>query len=209
MYDYKSSYKTKIAEILTRLVKELNSDETISSDQVTVEVPPNPEMGDLGFPMFAFAKLLRKGPPQIAQLVAAELPGAFAMGPYVNLRLDRSEVVKGILSQPFSRPESLRGSRIVVEFSSPNTNKPLHLGHLRNDALGESVGRILSAAGADVRSVNLINDRGIHICKSMLAYKNAGGGKTPQSEGRKSDHFVGDYYVLYNNLEKENPALEE
>jgi arginyl-tRNA synthetase len=97
----------------------------------------------------------------------------------------------------------------MLEFSSPNTNKPLHLGHLRNDALGESVARILRASGAQVQSVDLINDRGIHICKSMLAYQKAGGGKTPESEGVKSDHFVGGYYVLYNDMAKQNPAVEE
>jgi arginyl-tRNA synthetase len=88
----------------------------------------------------------------------------------------------------------------MVEFSSPNTNKPLHLGHLRNDVLGESISRILKACGAKVRKVCIINDRGIHICKSMLAYKELGGGRTPESEGLKSDHFVGNWYVAYNTM---------
>jgi arginyl-tRNA synthetase len=85
----------------------------------------------------------------------------------------------------------------MVEFSSPNTNKPLHLGHLRNDALGESVSRILRACGAEIRKVNIINDRGIHICKSMLAYREHGEGQTPESEQIKSDRFVGDWYVAF------------
>jgi arginyl-tRNA synthetase len=86
----------------------------------------------------------------------------------------------------------------MVEYSSPNTNKPLHLGHLRNDILGESVSRIFETCGAEVRRVCIINDRGIHICKSMLAYKKHGQGKTPESEGVKGDHFVGDWYVNFN-----------
>ena len=103
---------------------------------------------------------------------------------------------------------ALSGQRITIEFSCPNTNKPLHLGHLRNDALGESVARMLRAAGAEVRKVNLINDRGIHICKSMLAYREFGNGNTPESEGKKSDHFVGDYYVRYARWEKEDSGAE-
>jgi arginyl-tRNA synthetase len=97
----------------------------------------------------------------------------------------------------------------MVEFSSPNTNKPLHLGHLRNDVLGESISRILGACGADVRKVCIINDRGIHICKSMIAYKENGHGKTPESEGIKTDHFVGDWYVCFSKeLKKEIEEIE-
>jgi arginyl-tRNA synthetase len=97
----------------------------------------------------------------------------------------------------------------MVEFSSPNTNKPLHLGHLRNDVLGESISRILAACGAEVRRVCIINDRGIHICKSMLAYKEHGGGRTPETEGVKSDRFVGDWYVRFNEEhKKETEELE-
>jgi len=95
-----------------------------------------------------------------------------------------------------------------VEFSCPNTNKPLHLGHLRNDSIGMSVARIMEANGADVRKVNLINDRGVHICKSMLAYKTFGENTSPESTGIKSDHFVGDYYVKFNTWSKEDPKAE-
>ena len=109
----------------------------------------------------------------------------------------------------FGRLGELSGKRIMVEFSCPNTNKPLHLGHLRNDAIGESLSRILACAGADVRKVNLINDRGVHICKSMLAYKLFGGSSTPQGKGVKGDHFVGDFYVKYTDYAKKNPEAEE
>ena len=224
MYDYKDSYKKKIAEILTSMSNETSaSAETISPDQVVAEIPPGPEMGDLGFPMFGYAKLLRKAPPQTAQQVASKLPLFFAAGPYVNVRLDRAETAAHILGEllaevaaneggewSFGRPSTLKGSRIMVEFSSPNTNKPLHLGHLRNDVLGESISRILTACGAEVRKVCIINDRGIHICKSMLAYMEHGEGKTPQSEGVKSDRFVGDWYVRFNkDLKEETEALKK
>jgi len=226
MYDYKESYRKKIADVLTSLLNKTSaSTETISPDQVVAEIPPSPEMGDLGFPMFGYAKLLRKGPPQIALLVAAKLPLSFAAGPYVNVRLDRAETAASILGELlaegitnevgdcgpfFGHPATLKGSRIMVEFSSPNTNKPLHLGHLRNDVLGESISRILAACGAEVRKVCIINDRGIHICKSMLAYREHGEGKTPESEGVKSDRFVGDWYVRFNkDLKEETEALKK
>jgi len=217
MYDYKEVWKQKIAEVLTGFLKQAGLDDVISPTQVTAEIPPNAEMGDLGFPMFGFAKLLRKGPPQIAQMAAAELPGTQALGPYLNVRLDRAQTVRGILGAllgsdqgKLGRPGTLTGKKIMVEFSSPNTNKPLHLGHLRNDVLGESISRILAACGADVRKVCIINDRGIHICKSMLTYKEQGQGKTPESEGVKSDRFVGDWYVAFSKaLKEEAVALEQ
>jgi arginyl-tRNA synthetase len=199
----------------------------VDPEELIAEVPPKPELGDLGFPMFSYAKLLRKAPPQIAALLVSTLAeisvegagGAFAAeGPYVNVRLDRGEFAASILSTilaqgegpafDFGRPGTFTGSRIMVEFSSPNTNKPLHLGHLRNDVLGESISRILVACGAELRKVCIINDRGIHICKSMLAYREHGEGKTPESEGLKSDHFVGDWYVRFSrDLKAETEAL--
>ena len=94
------------------------------------------------------------------------------------------------------------GQKVMVEFSSPNTNKPLHLGHLRNNFLGDSASRILAANGYDVKKVNLVNDRGVHICKSMLAYQKVGKGETPESAGMKGDHLIGKYYVLFDQMYK-------
>jgi arginyl-tRNA synthetase len=240
MYDYKEPWKIRIADALSALMREAGVAGGVAPAQVIAENPPNPEMGDIGFPMFSYAKLLRKGPPQIAALVCAQLAaqdgpavksaggfasgGAEAQGPYVNVRLDRAIAAAAILGEAlsrdaggaanfsFGRPATLAGKKVMVEFSSPNTNKPLHLGHLRNDVLGESISRILAACGAEVRKVCIINDRGIHICKSMLAYKEQGGGRTPESEGVKSDHFVGDWYVRFSKdlkNEAEAIALEE
>ncbi|MDR2767521.1 MAG: arginine--tRNA ligase [Treponema sp.] len=217
MFDLKEIWTSRIAAALNSLLEEAGSPERIEAARVTAELPPRPEMGDLGFPMFAYAKLLRKGPPQIAALVAektlrdvsAASGAVSAEGPYVNVRCDRAAAARAILAEApedAAGPLPLRGRRIMVEFSSPNTNKPLHLGHLRNDILGESISRILAARGADVRKVCIINDRGIHICKSMLAYQRLGGGRTPESEGRKSDHFVGDWYVAFNKMARDEKA---
>ena len=98
------------------------------------------------------------------------------------------------------------GKRIMVEFSSPNTNKPLHLGHIRNNLLGDSVSRLLKAAGNEVIKVTLVNDRGVHICKSMCAWQQLFGGATPESTGKKGDHLVGDCYVAFNDLLKKEVA---
>jgi len=222
MYDYKLFWKEKTALVVNALLTEAGINEKINPQQIIAEDPPSPELGDIGFPMFGFSKILRKGPPQIAQMAAEKLAKlladeksaakARAQGPYLNIRMDRAQTAKAILEQvakdskndfPFGRPGNLSGKKVMVEFSSPNTNKPLHLGHLRNDVLGESVSRILAACGAQARKVCIINDRGIHICKSMLAYKEHGLGKTPESEGVKSDRFVGDWYVSFSKTLKQ------
>jgi arginyl-tRNA synthetase len=227
MRNFKDPWKTRIARALTAMMKDAGIDGVVDPSQVIAELPPKPEYGDMGFPMFGFAKAFRKGPPWIAQALAAALTaedaacpapkeavGSFsAEGPYLNVRLDRGVAAAAILGpaleeSAFGRPGTLAGSRIMVEFSSPNTNKPLHLGHLRNDVLGESISRILAACGAEVRKVCIVNDRGIHICKSMLAYQEHGQGKTPESEGVKSDHFVGGWYVRFSrDLKAEAEAL--
>jgi arginyl-tRNA synthetase len=227
MYDYKLFWKEKLCGVINTLLADAGINEKTTPGQIIAEDPPSPELGDIGFPMFGFSKILKKGPPQIAQIVCEKLTKILddehsaakvqAQGPYLNVRMDRAQTAKTILENvtkagkddfSFGRPGDLAGKRVMVEFSSPNTNKPLHLGHLRNDVLGESVSRILAACGAQVRKVCIINDRGIHICKSMLAYKEQGQGKTPESEGVKSDRFVGDWYVSFSKaLKKETDEL--
>lgn len=208
----------------------------IQETDLRIENPPKPEMGDIGAPMFMFAKSFRMAPPAIAQGTAQiiidaarenrELGGQnptalgefAAVGPYVNVKLNKANAAADILKQISAQGEGygsfgtdgkkyLEGRRVMVEYSSPNTNKPLHLGHMRNDALGESVSRILKKAGAEVFRVNIINNRGVHICKSMLAYKlfHEAKGDTPQSLGIKGDHFVGQCYVEFDKYAKEHP----
>jgi len=229
MFDIKKQWKELVTDVLNSIFKETGVDECIKPEQMIAEIPPNPEMGDIGFPMFSYAKILRKGPSQIAQMAAEKVKiilnkqdtkaKAEAQGPYLNIRMDRAKAAVSVLTEiisnnsssddfPFGRPQTMTGRKVMVEFSSPNTNKPLHLGHLRNDVLGESISRIIKACGAQVRKVCIINDRGIHICKSMLAYKEHGKNKTPESENIKSDRFVGDWYVCFSKeLKKEADEL--
>jgi len=223
MYDIKKQWKEIVTDALNSIFKEAGVDECIKPQQVIAEIPPNPEMGDIGFPMFSYAKILRKGPPQIAQMASEKIKivldkqntpaKADAQGPYLNIKMDRAKAAVSVLTEiisnngnqddfPFGRPQTMTEKKVMVEFSSPNTNKPLHLGHLRNDVLGESISRIIKACGAQVRKVCIINDRGIHICKSMLAYKEHGKNKTPESENVKSDRFVGDWYVCFSKESK-------
>jgi len=124
-----------------------------------------------------------------------------------------SEVLKDVLEKgeeygKLSGADSAHGLKIMVEYSGPNTNKPLHLGHGRNSFLGMAVSNLLKNAGAEVIRANMINNRGLHICKSMLAYKLFGDGDTPEKSGLKGDHFVGKYYAMFNDKLKENPDLE-
>ncbi len=234
MPDIKDSFQSLVALALGEYKAQnaLGGDD-IPAMQVRVEVPPKPEMGDLGVPMFPFAKAFRKGPPEIARAVAdiissshadeaAKIGTVLAVGPYVNVKLDKAGAAGGILARILEQGEAygsidkdgkkpLSGRKVMVEYSSPNTNKPLHLGHMRNDALGESVSRILKKAGAEVFRTNIINNRGIHICKSMLAYKlfHEEKGETPASLGIKGDHFVGQCYVEYDKWAKDHPEAQE
>ncbi len=227
MADVKDTCRAIIAAALNEFIKEKDpAAEAVSADKIVVQNAPNPEMGDLGAPMFVFAKALRMAPPQIASGVVAKITdkslGEFlAVGPYVNVKLNKAGAAAPILAAVKAQGDTygsinsdgkkpLEGRRVMIEFSSPNTNKPLHLGHVRNDALGESVSRILKAAGAEVYKVDLINNRGVHICKSMLAYKlfHEANGDTPESLGMKGDHFVGQCYVEFDKYlkgEKDKP----
>lgn len=227
MADAKSVCRQIVCAALNEFIKEKDAAaELIAEETLQVVTPPKPEMGDLGVPLFAFAKALKMAPPQIAVEVAKKITdksiGEFvAVGPYVNVKLDKAGSAAGILADISEQGEAygsmnqngkkpLEGRRVMVEYSSPNTNKPLHLGHLRNDALGESVSRILKKAGAEVFKVDLINNRGVHICKSMLAYKlfHEAKGDTPESLGMKGDHFVGQCYIEFDRYlkgEKDKP----
>lgn len=185
-------------------------------ERPSLAASPNPEMGDLGFPCFPFARALRRPPQQIAASVVEALApivegdalvnSVHAAGPYVNFSLSLPSVLGMVLAEvkggarPYGAVASPEGEApVLIEYSSPNTNKPQHLGHVRNNLLGESVANLLSHQGRPVRRVNLINDRGIHICKSMVAYMKHGDGGTPESFGKKGDHLIGDFYVRYNS----------
>ncbi|MVN76940.1 arginine--tRNA ligase [Hymenobacter sp. HMF4947] len=157
---------------------------------------------------FSLTKAFGKGPEQLGQALgewllanAPAVRGYNVVKGFLNIELADAEwltLFGELYRQPAGAPVPTGGpQQVVVEYSSPNTNKPLHLGHLRNNFLGYSVAEILKATGATVTKANLVNDRGIHICKSMIAYQRFGAGETPDSSGMKGDHLAGKYYVLF------------
>ena len=182
--------------------------------------------GDLTLVVFPFVKAARKSPEETGKTIGAYLQehcadiiGFNTVKGFLNLSISDAYWLKYLdtarREDPHKQPGD--GKPIVIEYSSPNTNKPLHLGHIRNNLLGWSVAEILKANGFNVKKVNLVNDRGIHICKSMLAWLRWGDGETPQSSGMKGDHLVGKYYVIFSNHLKEetekilseNPGMEK
>lgn len=213
-----------LEQIESRLKKILVEQCGISQESLqglSVTISANIKQGHFTIPLFKFAKESALSPQAIAQQVAEELNNnsggflseAIAVNAFVNMYIPLADLIQYAFelsqSEIFSFESTPHPQRIMVEFLSPNTNKPLHLGHLRNLFLGESVCSILEKAGHDVARVNLVNDRGIHICKSMLAYQKHGKNNTPESTSIKGDHFVGGFYVKYNEMENKNPDVIE
>ena len=165
--------------------------------------------GHLTLVVFPFLKISKKKPEQTAQEIGeylvAHQPAVAAFNVikgFLNLTIASSEWIEmlaDINRQPqFGfRPMTDKSPLVMIEYSSPNTNKPLHLGHVRNNLLGASLANIMQANGNKVVKTNIVNDRGIHICKSMLAWLKWGNGETPESSGKKGDHLIGDYYVAF------------
>ena len=166
--------------------------------------------GDYTLVIFPLLKISKEAPDKTGEAIGAyfkehcpEIGGYNVVKGFLNLCFSNvfwNETLSAILADEHYGTHAPTGRHIMIEFSSPNTNKPLHLGHIRNNLLGWSVSRLLQENGHEVMRVNLVNDRGIHICKSMLAWKKLGGGETPATSGKKGDHLVGDYYVAFNNL---------
>jgi len=183
------------------------------------EIPPDQNLGHLALACFPFAKPCKGNPAQIAGFLAEDLgdsriwKSVKATGPYLNFSLNPVEVANAVFphvqSADFGNATVGKGKKVMLEYSSPNTNKPLHLGHGRNNLLGMSLAKLLATSGFEVVKTNLINDRGIHICKSMLAYQSDSSRPTPESTGKKGDKLVGEYYVLYDKQSKENPELAD
>ena len=169
--------------------------------------------GDLTLVVFPFVRAAKKKPEEVAEEIGAKLldmqaiAGFNVVKGFLNLSLDRGVYVDQFKTFStdlnFGLPAPGSKGAYIVEYSSPNTNKPLHLGHIRNNLLGYSVAEILKANGVAVTKVQIINDRGIHICKSMLAWQEYGNGETPDSSGLKGDHLVGKYYVKFDQVYKD------
>ncbi|SOD18911.1 arginine--tRNA ligase [Pedobacter xixiisoli] len=187
-------------------VKELYGQE-IAENIINIQETRKEFEGQVTIVVFPFVRFSKKSPEETAndigtylQQNVAEVEGFNVVKGFLNLVIAESYWIKlfnGTLLQPDFLAIKPRGEKVMVEYSSPNTNKPLHLGHVRNNLLGYSVSELLKADGYDVIKVNLVNDRGIHICKSMLAWEKWGGGETPESSGLKGDHLVGKYYVVF------------
>ena len=202
-------------EIQKGIVDALNKnfDHKISAESVLISQTRKEFVGDYTVVVFPYVKVLKSSPVEIGN----------SLGDYVvknHSSVNAFNVVKGFLNFSLSNEfwknqlneiagnssfgsHPKNGKKVMVEFSSPNTNKPLHLGHIRNILLGWSCSQILLKAGYDVIKTQIINDRGIAVCKSMLAWQKFGKGETPESTGMKGDHFVGKYYVLFAEKIKE------
>ncbi|NCF75147.1 MAG: arginine--tRNA ligase [Xanthomonadaceae bacterium] len=204
-----------------RLLKQILSSKELKNLEIVY--PPNQEMGNFSLPCFNLAKTQKKSPLKIAKELSKKIrlkkKGIICeiknQGPYLNFFVNSEKMAKSILKDIFGKKEKVgenksgRNKKIIIEYVSPNTNKPLHLGHGRNAFLGWSVSKILKANGYKIIKACLINDRGVHICKSMLAYLEKGKNLLPEEIGIKGDHFVGDYYTMFEDMRKQNPDLEK
>jgi arginyl-tRNA synthetase len=195
-----------IIEATLKAVKHLYNTDIATAD-ISLQETRKEFEGQVTVVTFPFTKFSKKSPEQTGNEIGAylqnelkEISGFNVIKGFLNISLTDdywvNKLYEEILPEEFAvfKPN---GKKVMVEYSSPNTNKPLHLGHIRNNLLGFSVSEILAAAGYEVVKTNLVNDRGIHICKSMLALQKFGNGETPESSGLKGDHLVGKYYVLF------------
>nr|MBP8918044.1 arginine--tRNA ligase [Chitinophagales bacterium] len=196
----------QVKQLVVKVVQELYA-QSIDENIVKIDKTPSEFQGELTVVIFPFVKISRKNPEITAKEIGEALQNRSEI-------IESFNVVKGFLNISFTETYWLSvlkqisnttnfgekrtsGKKYVLEYCGPNTNKPLHLGHVRNVLLGYSVANILMAAGHEVHKVNILNDRGIAICKSMVAYLRTGNGDTPASTRIKGDHFVGKYYVEY------------
>lgn len=192
--------------------------------EISITNPPQPTFGDFSVSCFELAKVMQQSPVEAARVIAAmPLPKSTtnifssvrAAGPYVNFFVEPSAYGRSVLAQikkegdGFGAVSRARKPTVMVEYFSPNTNKPLTIGHLRNVFLGWSLSQILRTLGCSVIENSIYNDRGIALCKSIVAYRRWGNGATPESEHKKSDHFAGQFYVRFGQELAAHPELEE
>ena len=195
-------------------VKELYGQE-VAEKMVQLQKTKKEFEGNLTLVVFPFLKISRKKPDETAREIGeyikqnCEAIADFnAVGGFLNLVIDKKAWL-GLLNEMNQnekfgeKPVTEASPLVMIEYSSPNTNKPLHLGHVRNNLLGWSLAQIMEANGNRVVKTNIVNDRGIHICKSMLAWLKFGNGETPETSGKKGDHLIGDYYVAFDKHYRE------
>ena len=213
-----SSYILQVKEAIFNQIRRNFGDGDLSPESIVLEKPPSADLGDFAVGCFELSKKMKKSPVAIACALAKDFPlnplieSVSAVGPYINLKMERRTFAETICrtilerKKEFGRNESGKGKKVMVEYSSPNTNKPLHIGHVRNNLIGMALSNVIAFCGYEVIKANLINDRGIHICKSMLAYRKWGKGVTPKSSGKKGDHLVGEFYVRFDEALKREKA---
>ncbi|UKJ05827.1 arginine--tRNA ligase [Solitalea lacus] len=181
--------------------------QSITSSDITLQETRKEFAGDVTLVVFPFTRLSKKSPDVTAQEIGeylkqnvAEIADFNVIKGFLNIVIDDNFWINRYADSSKTANfgfSAANGKKVMVEYSSPNTNKPLHLGHVRNNLLGYSVAQIIGAAGYEIVKANLVNDRGIHICKSMLAWQKFGNGETPETSGLKGDHLVGKYYVIF------------
>jgi arginyl-tRNA synthetase len=210
------SFIQAIQSAVINCLQQLYDQEFTEKDFQVSETKPEFD-GDYTVVLFSLVKRLKMAPEALARELGEKLlknrPGFISgynvIKAFLNLDIS-GEAIVTFLEQNYSNEDPgkkpLIGKKVMVEYSSPNTNKPLHLGHLRNNFLGWSVAEILKTAGYEVFKSSIVNDRGIHICKSMIAWQEFANGATPESTHTKGDHFVGDYYVKFNDAWKKETA---
>lgn len=200
---------SQIQKEVSEAIKEIYNHDIQPTDLQVGETKPDFE-GDYTVVLFSLTKSLRKSPDKIGQELGEKIVGRAphlvssfnVIKGFLNLSVSHAYWTDFLHSKYSTESFGLKkggGPTVMVEYSSPNTNKPLHLGHLRNNFLGWSMAEIFAANGANVIKTCIVNDRGVHICKSMLAWKKFGNGATPETTGIKGDHLVGDFYVSFEN----------
>jgi len=212
--------RTMIERLLeTTIIKAIQEiyGQTIEPAQAAIQKTRKDFEGDFTLAVFPFVRFSRRSPEETANEIGIylqehlnEVAGFNVIKGFLNLVISAQYWLdyfrQNQAEESFGFTAQQDGPATIVEYSSPNTNKPLHLGHIRNNLLGFSVARLLIANGKTVKKVNLVNDRGIHICKSMLAWQRWGGGETPESTGLKGDHLVGKWYVAFDKKYREQVA---
>ena len=210
------SIVSKIKPLIVQTLTDLYG-QAFSEGDLTINTTKPEFEGDYTLVLFSFVKQLKKSPEQLGQEIGEALvqrhPALFCahnvIKGFLNLTITDTywlEVLNSEFNNPSFGKKAPNGLKVMVEYSSPNTNKPLHLGHLRNNFLGWSVAEILKYDGYEIYKTCISNDRGIHICKSMVTWQLFANGATPESTGIKGDHFVGDYYVQFGNEHKKQMA---
>ena len=205
--------ETKLQSLISKAFKDLFNCE-VDESTISLTATKKEFKGDFTLVVFPFLqKCGEKNPVALAQKIgeyvvekSEEIEGFNVIKGFLNFEISPKYWLKFLndnyQNTNYGYQPKKNDKTIVIEYSSPNTNKPLHLGHIRNNLLGWSVAQILKANGYDVKKVNLVNDRGIHICKSMLAWQKFSAGETPEKSGMKGDHLVGKYYVEFDKAYK-------